>query len=88
VAVVAGGTVPRRVCPDCHREIAIPGGRFARHDPPERGLALLSCPGSLRPAPLSAPRTVPAGVVPLFEFVDAGAAEAVAVPLDVDAEAG
>lgn len=87
MAVVAGGTVPRRICPDCHREIAIPGGRFARHDPPERGPALLSCPGSLRPAPLSVPRAVPAGAVPLFEFVDASTAEAVAVPLDVDAEA-
>jgi hypothetical protein len=87
VAVVAGGAVPRRVCPQCDREIAIPGGRFARHDPPERGPALLSCPGSLSPAPLSAPRFVPAGAVPLFEFVDAGPAE-LAVPFDVDGDAG
>ncbi|BDM72662.1 hypothetical protein HEK616_61490 [Streptomyces nigrescens] len=48
---------PRRACPVCTREIAVVGGRFARHDPPGRrtGLELISCPGSRRIAPLMAP---------------------------------
>ncbi|MER8154779.1 hypothetical protein [Streptomyces sp. NPDC094472] len=45
---------PRRACPVCTREIAVVGGRFARHDPPGRrsALELISCPGSRRMAPL------------------------------------
>lgn len=46
---------PRRTCHICRRHIAVPGGRFARHDPPrsERipGWPLASCTGSLRQAP-------------------------------------
>ncbi|MFI9721592.1 hypothetical protein ACIHFE_18375 [Streptomyces sp. NPDC052396] len=53
---------PRRTCPVCSREIAVVGGRYARHDPPGRRTAfsyeLISCPGSRRSAPLlaTAPR--------------------------------
>ncbi|MCD9142803.1 hypothetical protein [Streptomyces albireticuli] len=47
---------PRRTCPVCSREIAVVGGRYARHDPPGRRPAfsyeLISCPGSRRSAPL------------------------------------
>lgn len=46
----------RRHCPECRREIAVVAGRFARHDPPgarDSG-ALVSCPGSRRPAQLGA----------------------------------
>ncbi|MBB5934815.1 hypothetical protein [Streptomyces zagrosensis] len=45
---------PRRTCPVCTREIAVVGGRFARHDPPGRRATyeLTSCPGSRRIAPL------------------------------------
>lgn len=48
---------PRRPCPVCAREIAVVGGRFARHDPPGRRtvLELVSCPGSRRIAPMMAP---------------------------------
>ncbi|GAA2340958.1 hypothetical protein Scani_13230 [Streptomyces caniferus] len=48
---------PRRACPICTREIAVVGGRFARHDPPGRRtvLELISCPGSRRIAPMMAP---------------------------------
>jgi hypothetical protein len=48
-------TYPRRPCPVCRRLVAIPGGRFARHDPPDHGGIrgyLVSCTGSLRDAPL------------------------------------
>ncbi|MEK8171232.1 hypothetical protein NKH77_22495 [Streptomyces sp. M19] len=47
---------PRRTCPVCTREIAVVGGRFARHDPPGRRAdhELVSCPGSKRIAPLLA----------------------------------
>ncbi len=48
---------PRRTCPVCAREIAVVGGRFARHDPPGRRVVtyeLISCPGSRRSAPLLA----------------------------------
>ncbi|WP_128379238.1 hypothetical protein [Streptomyces cavernae] len=38
----------RRNCPECHREIAVVAGRFARHDPPGAGGGLVSCPGSRR----------------------------------------
>ncbi|MEU7104145.1 hypothetical protein ACFQ2B_11460 [Streptomyces stramineus] len=51
---------PRRTCPVCSREIAVVGGRYARHDPPGRRASydLISCPGSRRSAPLlsTAPR--------------------------------
>ena len=71
MAVVAGGVVPRRICADCHREVAIPGGRFARHDPPDRGPALVSCPGSLKVAPMFWRSPGPAGTVPLpFDLFD------------------
>jgi len=44
---------PRRSCPVCTREIAVVGGRYARHDPPGRRTTfeLVSCPGSRRMAP-------------------------------------
>ncbi|MER5968268.1 hypothetical protein ACFYYR_06735 [Streptomyces sp. NPDC001922] len=43
-------SAPRRSCPVCCREIAVVGGRLARHDPPGRRsvLELISCPGSRR----------------------------------------
>ncbi|WP_407700297.1 hypothetical protein [Streptomyces beihaiensis] len=48
----------RRACPECHREIAVVAGRFARHDPAPnsrlRSGDLVSCPGSRRPAQLGA----------------------------------
>jgi len=45
---------PRRTCPVCQRSIAVVGGRYARHDPPERVPGeLVSCPGSLKSAPLT-----------------------------------
>jgi hypothetical protein len=46
----------RRSCPECRRDIAVVGGRFARHDPPGARAAgeLVSCPGSRRPAQLGA----------------------------------
>jgi hypothetical protein len=43
---------PRRHCQACERSIAVVGGRFARHDPPDRGPELLSCSGSLTKAPI------------------------------------
>jgi hypothetical protein len=55
---------PRRPCPTCRRSIAVPGGRFARHDPPDHGAIrgfLVSCTGSLTPAPLGGEQP------PLFE---------------------
>lgn len=66
----------RRSCPECRREIAVVGGRFARHDPPGPRASgeLVSCPGSRRQAPLGAAQpaldgyTVPEapGQLPLF----------------------
>ncbi|SEB66336.1 hypothetical protein SAMN05428945_0794 [Streptomyces sp. 2224.1] len=52
-----GMSSPRRACPVCTREIAVVGGRYARHDPPGRRtvLELISCPGSRRIAPMMAP---------------------------------
>lgn len=43
---------PRRICPHCKRDIAVVSGRFARHDPIDRGPILLSCHGSLQQAPI------------------------------------
>lgn len=43
---------PRRRCGECERSIAVVSGRFARHDPPNRGPELLSCEGSLKLAPV------------------------------------
>lgn len=43
---------PRRICEHCRRSIAVVAGRFARHDPSDRGPILLSCDGSLQPAPM------------------------------------
>ena len=43
---------PRRICEHCGRSIAVVAGRFARHDPSDRGPILLSCDGSLQPAPM------------------------------------
>ena len=43
---------PRRICEHCGRSIAVVAGRFARHDPSDRGPILLSCEGSLTPAPM------------------------------------
>ena len=68
---------PRRACPICHRSIAVIAGRFARHDPTNRGPILLSCHGSLRPAPvLDEPARD--GTISLFELLplDAMAPEA------------
>lgn len=66
----------RRNCPECRREIAVVGGRFARHDPPGPRITgdLVSCPGSRRQAQLGAVQpaldgyTVPdlPGQLPLF----------------------
>ncbi|WP_436736662.1 hypothetical protein [Streptomyces sp. BBFR102] len=60
---------PRQTCPVCHRSVATPGGRFARHDPPDHTGTpgfLISCTGSLRQAP-------PDGEQPLlFETGPAG----------------
>ncbi|WP_171164161.1 hypothetical protein [Streptomyces sp. I05A-00742] len=49
-------SAPRRTCPVCSREIAVVGGRYARHDPPGRRISFefISCPGSRRSAPLLA----------------------------------
>lgn len=44
---------PRRYCVQCGRSIAVVAGRFARHDDPaHRTAQLISCTGSLQPAPL------------------------------------
>jgi hypothetical protein len=43
---------PRRICEHCGRSIAAGAGRSARHDPADRGPILLSCVGSLQPAPM------------------------------------
>lgn len=43
---------PRRICEHCGRSIAVVAGKFARHDPSDRGAILLSCKGSLKPAPM------------------------------------
>ncbi|WP_399928327.1 hypothetical protein [Streptomyces kanamyceticus] len=66
----------RRNCPECRREIAVVGGRFARHDPPGPRATgdLVSCPGSRRQAQLGSVQpaldgyTVPdlPGQLPLF----------------------
>ncbi|MFF4959076.1 hypothetical protein [Streptomyces sp. NPDC001222] len=67
---------PRSTCPECHREIAVVAGRFARHDPPGARAdgSLVSCPGSRRLAQVGAAQptldgyAVPAfpGQLPLF----------------------
>ncbi|MFF9895796.1 hypothetical protein [Streptomyces longispororuber] len=59
----------RRRCPECRRDIAVVGGRFARHDPPgpRGGRDLVSCPGSRRHAQLDAAQpTLDGYVVPEF----------------------
>jgi hypothetical protein len=43
---------PRRICEHCGRSIAVVAGKLARHDPSDRGPILLSCDGSLQPAPM------------------------------------
>ncbi|MZD03606.1 hypothetical protein GTW43_00695 [Streptomyces sp. SID5785] len=55
-APLAPAAARRRSCPECRRDIAVVGGRFARHDPPGARAAgeLVSCPGSRRPAQLGA----------------------------------
>ncbi|MCG5119412.1 hypothetical protein ABZ203_30405 [Streptomyces albidoflavus] len=63
---------PRQTCPVCHRSVATPAGKFARHDPPDSSGVpgfLISCTGSLRQAP-------PDGEQPLLFEVGAGAAGA------------
>ncbi|WP_236603035.1 hypothetical protein [Streptomyces sp. DEF1AK] len=63
---------PRQTCPVCHRSVATPAGKFARHDPPDSAGVpgfLISCTGSLRPAPAD-------GEQPLLFEVGAGAAGA------------
>lgn len=59
---------PRHECPVCDRDIAVVGGRYARHDPPRRGPKLLSCDGSLREAVLILKKWAPHPV--LFEAED------------------
>lgn len=59
---------PRRVCDRCGRSIAVVGGRFARHDPRDRGPLLVSCPGSLQAA-LRLEDPDPVGTASLFELV-------------------
>jgi hypothetical protein len=59
---------PRRICDHCGRSIAVVGGRFARHDPRDRGPLLLSCPGSLQAA-LRLEDPDPVGTASLFELV-------------------
>ncbi|MGW3494175.1 hypothetical protein [Streptomyces sp. NPDC001020] len=59
----------RRSCPECHREIAVVAGRFARHDPrePRSGGTLVSCPGSRRLAQADAAQpTLDGYVLPEF----------------------
>lgn len=53
-------TCPRRTCPVCQRLIAIPNGKFARHDPEWRApdWPLVSCTGSMRLAPLGGEQPV------------------------------
>lgn len=59
---------PRRICEHCGRSIAVVAGKFARHDPYDRGPVLLSCEGSLTPAPmLQEPDRF--GTASLFELV-------------------
>ncbi|WP_107418174.1 hypothetical protein, partial [Streptomyces albidoflavus] len=63
---------PRQTCPVCHRSVATPAGKFARHDPPDSAGVpgfLISCTGSLRQAPAD-------GEQPLLFEVGAGAAGA------------
>jgi hypothetical protein len=60
---------PRRPCTDCGRSIAVVAGRFARHDPVDRGAVLLSCRGSLTPAPMHNQPDA-AGTPSLFDLVD------------------
>jgi hypothetical protein len=43
---------PRRICEHCGRSIAVVAGKFARHDPADRGAILLPCKGSLKPTPM------------------------------------
>ncbi|MEU6364828.1 hypothetical protein ABZ876_03535 [Streptomyces sp. NPDC046931] len=60
---------PRRSCPECHREIAVVAGRFARHDPPGARAdgVLASCGGSRRLAQADAAQpTLDGYVVPEF----------------------
>ncbi|MER7660161.1 MULTISPECIES: hypothetical protein [unclassified Streptomyces] len=63
-------SAPRRLCPVCRREIAVVGGRFARHDPAASRTAaeLVSCPGSLRQAPYdpAVQASLDGSVVPAF----------------------
>lgn len=59
---------PRRTCEHCGRSIAVVGGRFARHDPRDRGPVLLSCPGSLQAAQLLEDPDA-TGTASLFELV-------------------
>lgn len=60
---------PRRDCPYCGRSIAVVGGRWARHDPVDRGPELISCDGSLLHAPLWDVRA-PDGTPSLFDLLD------------------
>jgi hypothetical protein len=52
VGMSLSSIAPRRICPHCKRDIAVVAGRFARHDPIDRGPILLSCHGSLQQAPI------------------------------------
>jgi hypothetical protein len=60
---------PRRTCKHCGRSIAVVAGKFARHDPSDRGSILLSCDGSLKPAPLLQQQPDRYGTHSLFELV-------------------
>ncbi|MFE7133272.1 hypothetical protein ACFVIM_20670 [Streptomyces sp. NPDC057638] len=63
-------SAPRRLCPVCHREIAVVAGRFARHDPAatRASAELVSCPGSRRQAPYASALqpSLDGAVVPSF----------------------
>ncbi|WP_327358332.1 hypothetical protein [Streptomyces sp. NBC_01304] len=57
---------PRRPCPECGRDVAVVGGRLARHDPPtgRGGAELVSCTGSKRRMTLDNSRPVLEGWAP------------------------
>jgi hypothetical protein len=63
---------PRRECPECHREIAVVSGRYARHDPPGRrpGAPLISCPGSHTPHETTRLALGAGGTPSIYELIE------------------
>ena len=64
---------PRRECPECGREIAVVGGRYARHDPPNRprgGGPLVSCLGSHTAPPSTFLSPDRYGTISVFELLE------------------